>query len=174
MNRLFRITIPVFTATLAIFLTALSLSRDAAAHSPGYGYGYGKHQNHHRDYRKKNVRKRYWYKNQRRQHPAVYGYKRHAAPAVIVINRGTFSRFFDRVDRRHIHRALETAPVGQAVVWNNPTTGNRYSVVPVKTWQAPDSTYCREYTTTGVIGGVVQDLYGTACRQPDGSWLPQQ
>ena len=52
MNRLFRITIPVFTATLAIFLTALPLSRDAAAHSPGYGYGYGKHQNHHRDYRK--------------------------------------------------------------------------------------------------------------------------
>lgn len=30
--------------------------------------------------------------------------------------------------------------------------------------------YCREYQTVGMIGGRQQNLYGTACLQPDGSW----
>lgn len=30
--------------------------------------------------------------------------------------------------------------------------------------------YCREYQTTGTVGGKVEPLYGTACLQPDGSW----
>ncbi len=29
---------------------------------------------------------------------------------------------------------------------------------------------CREYTSTSTIDGVPQKTYGTACRQPDGSW----
>ena len=29
---------------------------------------------------------------------------------------------------------------------------------------------CREYRTTATIAGRRQHLYGTACRQPDGSW----
>lgn len=33
-----------------------------------------------------------------------------------------------------------------------------------------DSVYCREGTWQGVIGGTYQQIYGTACRQPDGSW----
>lgn len=34
-----------------------------------------------------------------------------------------------------------------------------------------DCLQTREYTTTIVIGGREQDAYGTACLQPDGSWL---
>lgn len=30
--------------------------------------------------------------------------------------------------------------------------------------------YCREYTKPVRIGGERQESYGTACRQPDGSW----
>ncbi len=30
--------------------------------------------------------------------------------------------------------------------------------------------YCREYQRRVTIGGKVQDSYGTACLQPDGSW----
>jgi surface antigen len=59
------------------------------------------------------------------------------------------------------------------VAWNNPSTGYRYSVTPIRTWQTSNTTYCREFTTTGVIGGRQQQLYGTACRQPDGSWETQ-
>lgn len=37
--------------------------------------------------------------------------------------------------------------------------------------QAYGGDYCREYTRTVYIGGRVQDAYGTACLQPDGSWM---
>ena len=30
--------------------------------------------------------------------------------------------------------------------------------------------YCREYTKTLNIAGQIQQSYGTACMQPDGSW----
>ncbi|HWK44740.1 MAG TPA: hypothetical protein VNT30_08455 [Stellaceae bacterium] len=30
--------------------------------------------------------------------------------------------------------------------------------------------YCREYQSTQVINGQPQNVVGTACRQPDGSW----
>lgn len=33
-----------------------------------------------------------------------------------------------------------------------------------------DSPYCREYQRQVVVGGHVQESYGTACRQPDGAW----
>ena len=36
---------------------------------------------------------------------------------------------------------------------------------------APSSaSQCREYNSTTVIGGVPQQMVGTACLQPDGSW----
>ncbi len=31
--------------------------------------------------------------------------------------------------------------------------------------------YCREYTRTVYIGARAQEAYGTACLQPDGSWM---
>lgn len=34
----------------------------------------------------------------------------------------------------------------------------------------PNGTYCREYQQTVTVGGRLQDSYGTACQQPDGSW----
>ena len=30
--------------------------------------------------------------------------------------------------------------------------------------------YCREFQQTVTIGGRTAEAYGTACRQPDGSW----
>lgn len=42
------------------------------------------------------------------------------------------------------------------------------AVAPVPA-QAGD--YCREYTRTVYIGNRAQDAYGTACMQPDGSWM---
>jgi surface antigen len=30
--------------------------------------------------------------------------------------------------------------------------------------------YCREYRQTVKVGGKTQEGYGTACRQPDGTW----
>ena len=33
-----------------------------------------------------------------------------------------------------------------------------------------DSGPCREYTIDAIIGGKTEQIYGTACRQSDGSW----
>lgn len=43
--------------------------------------------------------------------------------------------------------------------------------VPQKAMAAGGDDYCREYTRTVSIGGRLQDAYGTACLQPDGSWM---
>lgn len=41
---------------------------------------------------------------------------------------------------------------------------------PAPVTQGYDTSYCREGQWQAVIGGSYQQIYGTACRQPDGSW----
>jgi len=43
-------------------------------------------------------------------------------------------------------------------------------VQPPAVLAPPPSAYCREYTSTATVGGRPVETYGTACRQPDGSW----
>lgn len=50
--------------------------------------------------------------------------------------------------------AAEPAPAAATVVTNN------VAATPV----------CQEYTKLVTIGGESQTIYGTACRQPDGTW----
>lgn len=80
----------------------------------------------------------------------------------------------DRADRlamaRTSQRALEKNKAGQASSWTNPDTGNKGTVQPTKTFQTASGQYCREYQQTVTIGGKTQNAYGTACRQPDGTW----
>jgi surface antigen len=81
--------------------------------------------------------------------------------------------YMDRSDQQRVSRTLETQPAGQASAWRNPDTGHHYQVTPVRTYQAAEGRYCREFTTQVNIGGRVEDAYGTACRMPDGSWQIQ-
>ena len=69
-------------------------------------------------------------------------------------------------------RALESAPTGQPVAWSNPDSGHQGTVTPVRTYQSGGS-YCREFQSDVVIDGKPEKAYGTACRQPDGSWKVQ-
>ena len=71
-------------------------------------------------------------------------------------------------------QTLETQPSGTPVAWNNPDSGNRGTITPVRTYQQNNGQYCREYQQTVTVGGDTQDAYGTACRQADGTWLVQQ
>jgi surface antigen len=63
-----------------------------------------------------------------------------------------------------------TAPVGEKIVWSNPDTGHSGSVTPVRQGTDSAGNQCREYQSTVTIGGKTEQAYGTACRQPDGSW----
>jgi surface antigen len=80
----------------------------------------------------------------------------------------------DRADRQYAAQttqtALEKAPSGTVSTWSNPDSGHSGTVTPVRTYQASSGQYCREYQQTVVVGGKSQSAYGTACRQPDGSW----
>lgn len=82
---------------------------------------------------------------------------------------GEVGRSLDQADRLCADQALEYAPNGHAVEWRNPDDNVAYRVVPIETFEAGNR-YCRSYTTTAIIGGRPQEAYGTACRQPDGSW----
>ena len=86
---------------------------------------------------------------------------------------GLVGNYLDDRDKKmaadSANRALESAPSGQSVAWNNPDSGHSGTVTPVRTYQSGE-TYCREYQQTVTIDGKPQQSYGTACRQPDGSW----
>ncbi|MGH7185333.1 MAG: RT0821/Lpp0805 family surface protein, partial [Pseudomonadota bacterium] len=87
-----------------------------------------------------------------------------------IIVGGSIGRSMDSVDQNCVGQALEHAPDGRTIVWQNPQNSAQYQVVPTRTVQASDGRYCREYTTTAVVAGKSQQVYGRACRQPDGSW----
>jgi surface antigen len=83
-------------------------------------------------------------------------------------------RSLDRADRLAMGQAQDTAasaPIGTPISWRNPDSGHYGVVTPVREGrQEATGAYCREYQKSVTIGGQTQNAYGTACRQPDGSW----
>ncbi len=82
---------------------------------------------------------------------------------------GNIGRSMDELDRMKAQRSLETTPTGQTSSWRNPDTGVEYAVTPTRTYQE-GGTACRDYTTEAWIDGRRENVKGTACRQPDGTW----
>ncbi len=61
-----------------------------------------------------------------------------------------------------------TAPIGQAITWND--GGATGSVVALRDGTSTSGRYCREFQQTVTVGGKAEQAYGTACQQPDGAW----
>lgn len=74
-------------------------------------------------------------------------------------------------DRQRAYEA-ESASVrsNEPVVWNNPDTGNRGEIRPVRSYRSDNGQTCREYTHTIHMNGQPETATGTACQQPDGTW----
>jgi surface antigen len=85
---------------------------------------------------------------------------------------GAVGQSMDEVDRMKTAQTLETVRTGVPSQWRNPDTDNRYTVVPTRTYETTAGP-CREYTIDASIGGRPEKVYGTACRQSDGSWQVQ-
>ncbi len=83
---------------------------------------------------------------------------------------GAIGRNMDETDKLKMNHALESNQVGQPAYWQNQKTGNSYTVVPTRNVTVDGNQYCREYRSTADIAGKKQQVYGTACRQPDGTW----
>jgi len=90
---------------------------------------------------------------------------------------GAIGSHLDQKDKelamRNAQMTLETARTGQTSSWQNPDSGNSGTLTPTKTYQGASGQYCREYQQQITVGGEKQQSYGTACRQPDGSWKIQ-
>lgn len=83
---------------------------------------------------------------------------------------GSIGRHMDDTDRIRLNRALDDNRLGQPAYWHNERYDADYEVVPTRNVSIRGNEYCREYRTVAVINGKRQHMYGTACRQPDGSW----
>ena len=91
------------------------------------------------------------------------------AGAMIGCNVG---KSMDETDQLKTADSLETVRTGEPTSWNNPDTGNEYTVTPTRTYEQ-SSGPCRDYTIDAKIDGKNEKVHGTACRQPDGSWQNQ-
>jgi len=85
---------------------------------------------------------------------------------------GAVGRSMDDVDRLKTSQTLETVRTGVSSTWRNPDTGNQYAVTPTRTYDTAAGP-CREYVINASVGGKPEKVYGTACRQADGSWRTQ-
>jgi surface antigen len=83
---------------------------------------------------------------------------------------GSIGKSMDETDRLKMTQTLESNSVGQPAYWQNHKTGAQYTVVPTKNVTVGSNKYCREYRSTAMIAGKQQQVYGKACRKPDGSW----
>lgn len=83
---------------------------------------------------------------------------------------GSIGKNMDDNDRMRMNSALESSQVGQPTYWTNANSGTAYEVTPTRNITVGHNRYCREYTTVATIAGKKQQIYGKACRQPDGSW----
>lgn len=87
-----------------------------------------------------------------------------------VVSGKEIGRNMDNADAQCANQALERAQDGQAVAWDNPNTGHRYSIIPYQSYQQEDGRYCRKYRAA-VNAGSSTKYYGEiVCRTEDGVW----
>ena len=82
---------------------------------------------------------------------------------------GAIGRSMDDADQACVAQTLGQARARQPVTWSNPA-GGHYRVVPLEGYEDHKGRICRDYRTTATIEGRQQEIYGTVCRQLDGSW----
>ncbi len=87
---------------------------------------------------------------------------------------GNIGKSLDNADRiamqQTTQRTLESSPSGKTVSWKNPDSGHSGTVTPQPSYKNATGQYCREYQQSITVNGRTEKAYGTACRQPDGSW----
>ena len=83
---------------------------------------------------------------------------------------GYLGSLWDNYDRQQASAALENTPDQQSSTWRNPNTNSQSQFTPTRTYQ-DGNTPCREFTTNIMIDGRPETGRGTACRQPDGTWV---
>lgn len=69
-----------------------------------------------------------------------------------------------------VFQALEKHVSGQTVAWENPDSGSRGQVTPVRTFKNRQGQWCREYKAQDFIADTPRIRHAIACREPEGLW----
>lgn len=78
----------------------------------------------------------------------------------------------DKYDREQLNHTYERGVSGQTSTWQNPDTGNIYSVTPEPATTGLSGP-CRKAEIEAIIDGKKETTYTTACREPNGQWVLQ-
>jgi len=81
---------------------------------------------------------------------------------------GAIGRSMDQADHQCTGQIMEYAQDNQRIIWQK--DGAEYTMRPGRTWTSGSGLFCRDYQATATIGGKPQQIFGKACRNPDGSW----
>lgn len=79
------------------------------------------------------------------------------------------ARAMDNSDRRRAATALETLANGESSVWRNRETGDSFVFMPTRSFDRRGAR-CRDFRLEVTVGGRLDSIGGSACRQADGSW----
>lgn len=75
-------------------------------------------------------------------------------------------------EQQRLHEAAQvratTANVGETIIWEEGNASGAVKTTRIGTSSAGRP--CREFQQSVTIGGKTEQAYGTACRNPDGSW----
>jgi surface antigen len=82
---------------------------------------------------------------------------------------GSIGSAVDASNRSCTATAVAYGPIGTPVAWADPRANVQYQVVPTRQYNA-NGQVCRDYQANAAINGQWQQVHGTACLQPDGSW----
>ncbi|MDH3473541.1 MAG: RT0821/Lpp0805 family surface protein [Rhodospirillales bacterium] len=66
--------------------------------------------------------------------------------------------------------ALEKNVSGETVAWENPDSGRRGSITPVRTFKTTRGQWCREYAADEWLGDKQELRRAIACREAEGLW----
>lgn len=78
----------------------------------------------------------------------------------------------DKRDRMELNNVYETGVSGRPTSWQNPDSGNSYTVIPQPAVQS-QSGPCRKAEIRAIIDGRPETTYSTACRDASGQWVLQ-
>ena len=68
--------------------------------------------------------------------------------------------------------ALERIISGNSLTWTSDATGATGTITPLRTYQAPDGQWCREFFETGTAETREEGRFSIACRDDGGTWKP--
>lgn len=85
---------------------------------------------------------------------------------------GLIGHSMESTDRTNTYKTMNSNPTDSSMVWSNHKSDVHYKITPTSSWMTINGNpFCRTYVAKAIIQGTKRVVNGTACRQPDGTWV---